>query len=182
MVTAWRRRIRRSVAAGVIGKVATQTIMTFDGRRLCSSDARYGVEALWWAAARPHAIWTPESTALRWEMGTASQDLVDFLFEEFGDQKRNAVMLADVVEGKDLRMAQSGDGPGFLLEPAEALRIGGKRRREDLDCDIPAQAGVAGSIHFTHAAGADQGNDFIGPEFRARRQSHVRRDYTLKKE
>jgi hypothetical protein len=73
--------------------------------------------------------------------GTASQDLAEaFPFEEFGDQKRSAVMLADVVEGEDVRMAQSGDGPGFLLEPAEALRIGGKRRREDLDCDIPAQA------------------------------------------
>ena len=115
--------------------------------------------------------------------GTAIQDLAEaFPFEEFGDQKRSAVMLADVVEGEDVRMAQSGDGPGFLLEPAEALRIGGKRRREDLDCDIAAQAGVAGSIHFTHAAGADQGNDFIGAEFRARRQSHVQRDYTLKKE
>jgi hypothetical protein len=79
--------------------------------------------------------------------GTASQELAEaFPFEEFGDQKRSAVMLADVVEGEDVRMAQSGDGPGFLLEPAEALRIGGDRRREDLDCDIPAQAGVAGSV------------------------------------
>jgi len=59
--------------------------------------------------------------------GTAIQDLAEaFPFEEFGDQKRSAVMLADVVEGEDVRMAQSGDGPGFLLEPAEALRIGGK--------------------------------------------------------
>jgi hypothetical protein len=57
-----------------------------------------------------------------------------------------------------------------------------QRRREDLDCDIPPQAGVAGSIHFTYAASADQGNDFIGAEFRTRRQSHVQRDYTLKKE
>jgi len=66
--------------------------------------------------------------------GTAIQDLAEaFPFEEFGDQKRSAVMLADVVEGEDVRMAQSGDGPGFLLGPAEALRIGGKRRREDLD-------------------------------------------------
>jgi len=65
--------------------------------------------------------------------GTASQDLAEaFPFEEFGGQKRSAVMLANVVEDQDVRMAQSGDGPGFLLEPAEALRIGGKRRREDL--------------------------------------------------
>jgi hypothetical protein len=38
--------------------------------------------------------------------GTASQDLVDFLFKEFEDQKRNAVMLADVLECEDVRMAQ----------------------------------------------------------------------------
>lgn len=44
--------------------------------------------------------------------GTASQDLGEALpFEEFGDQKRSAVMLADVVEGEDVQMAQSGDGP-----------------------------------------------------------------------
>ena len=43
----------------------------------------------------------------------------------------------------------------FLLEPAQAIRIAEERLREHLHCNIPAEAGVTGSIDLAHPTGAE---------------------------
>jgi hypothetical protein len=43
----------------------------------------------------------------------------------------------------------------------------------DLDGDVAIQAGVVGSVDFTHAAFSDGSEDFIGAEFVARREPHM---------
>jgi hypothetical protein len=49
-------------------------------------------------------------------------------------------------------------------EAQVALGVGGISGREDLESDGPVEAGVAGLVPLAHAAGADRGDDFTGPE------------------
>ena len=44
-----------------------------------------------------------------------------------------------------------------------------------LDRDVAAQPRVARAIHLTHAAGAEEADDFVGTQFRANRKRHERR-------
>ena len=52
-------------------------------------------------------------------------------------------------------MIQRGDRAGFALEALAEL-FGG-----DFDGDVAPEARVAGAIHFAHAAGADEREDFV---------------------
>jgi len=70
-------------------------------------------------------------------------------------------------------MIEHGDGACFLLESAQAVSIGGKRFRQDLDRDLTPQARIPSTIDLTHAAGAHWGLDFIGTKFRARGEGHA---------
>ena len=76
------------------------------------------------------------------------------------------VVRADVEQGADVRMVQSGDGAGFALEAV------GELLRGDFDGDVASQPRIAGFPHFAHAAFADGGDDFVGAEFCAGSQVH----------
>jgi hypothetical protein len=102
-----------------------------------------------------------------------------FAFEVLHDQVVGAVLRADVVELADIGMIQGGEGAGFAFEALLQFGRGGEVRGEDLDGDGAVQAGVAGAIDFTHAAGAERRFDFIGAEFCAGGESHGFGDYTL---
>ena len=80
--------------------------------------------------------------------------------------------LADVVERADVRVRERGDGPGLALEARAALRVGGEFSWEDLDGDRAVEAGVASLVNLSHAPGADQAEDFVRAEPRARSQRH----------
>jgi len=69
----------------------------------------------------------------------------------------------EVVHGKDVGMAECGDGLGLLLKTAKALGVAGERGREDFDGDVAIEAGVAGSVDLTHASCSKRCEDFIGP-------------------
>ncbi len=58
-------------------------------------------------------------------------------------------------------MIERGRRAGFLLEPAKPIGIGAERRRQHLDRDIAAQASIVRSIHFAHAAAANQAGHFV---------------------
>src|SRR5678816_1306536 len=45
--------------------------------------------------------------------------------------------------------------------------------RKDLDGDGAIEAGVPRSVDLTHPTGAQRGDDLVGPESRASRQSHI---------
>ena len=60
----------------------------------------------------------------------------------------------------------------FVFEPAAAVGIGGRERRQDLDGDGTAQAGVAGLVDLAHPAGPDRSLDLVGAEPEAGRQRH----------
>jgi hypothetical protein len=61
-------------------------------------------------------------------------------------------------------MIQRGDRAGFLLEATEAIGVGGKRRGQDFDGDVAAEARVPRAIDLAHASGANCGDDLVRTE------------------
>jgi len=62
---------------------------------------------------------------------------------------------------------------GFrLLEPPESVGVPRKRRREDLDCDVPAGPRVPRPVDLSHPADADGRKNLGGTEAGARRERH----------
>ena len=49
-------------------------------------------------------------------------------------------MLANVVNGQDIRVVQRRSSPGFLLEASEAVAVGGKRGWQNLYRDVSSEA------------------------------------------
>ena len=52
----------------------------------------------------------------------------------------------DAVDLRDVGMVQAGEDLGFPLEPGQAIRIGGKRLRQDLQGDIAVELGISSPI------------------------------------
>ena len=69
------------------------------------------------AAARPCAICTAKSSAVRGGSGAAAQSVAQRLaFEQLRHDVRRAVVAADVVDREDVRVIQRRGGARFLLE------------------------------------------------------------------
>jgi len=80
---------------------------------------------------------------------------------------------AEIVDGEDVRVIQRRDRARFLLEAAQAVRVGRDRRRKGFDGDIPIEARVVGALDLAHAAGPYRAEDFIRTAPRAGRQAHA---------
>ena len=65
-----------------------------------------------------------------------------------------SVFFADVVDGADVGMIQSGGGFGFAAETLESLTVLGYVFREELQGDETIEAGVFGFVDHAHAAAA----------------------------
>src|SRR5215813_10213707 len=63
-----------------------------------------------------------------------------------------AFILADLVDGTDMGMVQSGGGARFALKTLQSLAVLGKMFREELQGDEAAELGVLGLINHTHPA------------------------------
>ena len=87
-----------------------------------------------------------------------------FPFEQLLDQVRHALERADVVDVEDVGMGERRGRLRLALEPPKALGVLGELRRQHLDRDVAAEAGVARPVHLAHAARADRGDDLIGAE------------------
>jgi hypothetical protein len=84
--------------------------------------------------------------------------------EQLHDEVRPAVLLADVIQGADIRVVQRRNGARFPLEPRDAVPIALRRGRQHLDGDAAAETSVRGAINLAHAARPDGGEDFIRTE------------------
>ena len=80
------------------------------------------------------------------------------------DVLQDQVVSANVVDLADMRMIERGDRARFLLEPS-AMLLGEPFHRDDT-----IEPRVACFPHFSHAAAAQEGQDFIGAEPRTRSQ------------
>jgi hypothetical protein len=94
--------------------------------------------------------------------------------DELHHEEADAVDLLDREQGDDVRVIEAGDAARLAFEPRQAVRIGGERRRQDLDRDLPSEPGVAGAPNFTHAAGPERGDDFVGAESGPNGEGHSR--------
>ena len=67
---------------------------------------------------------------------TSFQSAVECLpFQELKHEIVGLFSMTDVVENTNVRMVEAGDRPCLLLEAFATLRVGGKFRGKDFDCD-----------------------------------------------
>ena len=73
----------------------------------------------------------------------------------------DAVLLADIVDGGDVRVVEPRREARLLLEPRPPLGVGGDFGRQHLDRNVAVEPGVGGLVDRTHAALADLGDDLV---------------------
>ena len=61
-------------------------------------------------------------------------------------------------------MCERATGASFLLEPAQAIGVGGVERGQELDGDLTAKARIARAVDAAHAALADQSLNPVRPD------------------
>jgi hypothetical protein len=77
-------------------------------------------------------------------------------------------------------MIQGGEHFRFALKPREPIVVGRERGRQNLDGDLAFEFRVRHAIDLAHAAGTDDGDDFIGAEAGAWSEGQGWRDYMAK--
>src|SRR5687767_14036062 len=65
-------------------------------------------------------------------------------------------------------MRERRDGAGLALESGDGLVIVRVILRQDLHRDVAAEARIAGAVHLSHAALAEQRDHFVGTDGRTR--------------
>ena len=78
-----------------------------------------------------------------------------------------ALVLADLVDGDDVRMVERRGGARLLREAQIVLRTLVETLGEQLDRDDAAEAGVARPVEPAHAAGAELAQDLEAADVRA---------------
>jgi hypothetical protein len=81
--------------------------------------------------------------------------------------------LAECVDGADIGVVEGGRGSRLLLEPLDTERVPCEVCRQDLQCDLPAQAHLGGEPHLAHPARAEGAHDLVGVQAGARADGHV---------
>jgi hypothetical protein len=92
--------------------------------------------------------------------------------EQLEDEVVPRALPPHVVESAHVRVRESGYRTGLALEPQPQLLVLGHARGEDLERDRPAQASVAGAPHLAHPTRAEEREDLVRSEARARSQLH----------
>jgi len=94
--------------------------------------------------------------------GLASdQVLQGYAVEKLHDDEGFSVLLADVVDGADVGMIESGGGLRFALEASKGLRIVGDVVGKKFEGDAAVKAGVFGFVNDSHAAAAQPLDDSV---------------------
>src|SRR5262249_55617155 len=92
---------------------------------------------------------------------TADSPCNGLSFDMLHDDEADAVALAYVVDGCNIRMVQRGGSLRFAGEPLHALWVRGKLAGQDLQRDGPIQSRVAREIDLSHSAGTEQRQDLV---------------------
>ena len=74
-----------------------------------------------------------------------------------GDHVGCAAIGADVIERDDVGVIERRGRAGLLLEARDPIRVGGHALRQNLDRNVPMEAGVVRAIHLAHAANTQDG-------------------------
>ena len=93
-------------------------------------------------------------------------------FDHLEHERRRMIGGLEPVDGRDVGVVECRQEIGFPREARQALRVASEERRQNLERDVARQLAVAGAVDFAHPAGADQGDDLVGAEACAGRQTH----------
>jgi len=75
--------------------------------------------------------------------------------------------------GRGFRLGTPGTRTPRPHPSRAALRVGAQFWEQNLDGDGAVETGVAGLVDLPHSACADEAQDFVGTEARARREAHA---------
>ena len=84
------------------------------------------------------------------------------------NQKRLSIGFRDIVDGCDVRVIQSGEGPGLRQEPFARLGRFEEVRRQEFERHQPVQFKVAGLVDPGHASLAQLGENLVVKDGAAR--------------
>ena len=85
----------------------------------------------------------------------SSQPITQCLpFQKLGNDIGSVFVQAELMDHQQIWMVQHPRGTRFLLEALEAVLIFGYGGRQDLDCHLATDSGVASAVHLPHAADA----------------------------
>ena len=96
-----------------------------------------------------------------WQRTGAQPILQRLAFEPLhGDERRSGV-LADLVDGADMRMVERRSRPRFAPKSFDRGRVGRHRRGQKLERDLASEPQILGQIDDTHPATAEQRLDSV---------------------
>ena len=81
--------------------------------------------------------------------------------DQLHDQEARGLLGLEPVQGGDVGVVERGQHPRLTLEPGEPLGVLCHRLRQHLDRNLAVESGVPGSVHHTHAARAEDGDDLV---------------------
>ena len=94
-------------------------------------------------------------------------------FEKLRDDEGRAVVRPELVNRQQIRMIENARRACLLLESCDALAIGGKRSGKNFDCHFAPDPWIARAVHFAHAAGTEQSDNFVLADSRAGCESQI---------
>jgi hypothetical protein len=93
---------------------------------------------------------------------------------ELHHQRATAAGFLETVDLRNMRMIERGEYTRFAAEAGNAIRIGHEGVAQNFERHFALELRVLGAIDLAHASCAERPDDFIRPESRSRRYSHVR--------
>ena len=87
-----------------------------------------------------------------------------FALDELRDQEPRAVVIADLVNGQDVRMIERRRGARFVQETAQPLGVAAELRPQHFERDRPAQRRIGGLVDLAHPAAAQQALNLIAAD------------------
>ncbi len=92
--------------------------------------------------------------------------------DQLHHQGANSIGFLEAVNDGDVGMTESGERPGFSLEPGNPFSVLRNRVREHLDRDLATEGGVGGAPHLAHPTRTDRDGNFVSAETSAGRETH----------
>ncbi len=90
-------------------------------------------------------------------------------------RNRDAVVIADLVDGQDVGMIERRRGPRLVQETAQPFRIAAQFRPQHLERDRPAEHRIDGLVDLAHPAAAEQVVDLVTADGAPGGQGHAPR-------
>jgi hypothetical protein len=81
-------------------------------------------------------------------------------------------VVADFMDGEDVRVVQRRGGTRLLQEAGEALRVDAQFPAQDLECDRPVECRVEGLVDLAHTTAAEERLDVIAADCCADGEGH----------